>query len=189
MSELTPSELLQLHEMAVACSNQTEKASAYLAFVQDPELESLVRNYRQKTAAHYEELIDLGRGAPTSRQFESMDGGLSGRRTKAPRERVNPLRPERQTGFEDRTVASDLLQSSKMMAVRGIWAATELSHVGLRRALSEMSRYYLDAAYEMYRYNEQQGWYTPLAAGERASSWFRDTHEPTRQETMDSTYS
>jgi hypothetical protein len=189
MPELTPSELLQVHEMALACSNETEKASAYLGFVQDPELASLLAHYRQKAAAHYDELIELGRGASTSRQFESLDGGLKGRRRQASPDRVSPLRPERRTGFDERIVANDLLQCTKMMAIRGVWAATEISHVGLRRALSEMSRYYLDAAYEMYRYMEQQGWYTPLAPGERATTWFRDTHEPMRPEVVEPSFS
>jgi hypothetical protein len=189
MPELTPSELLQLHEISMACANQVEKMSAFLNFVQDPELESLVYHQRQKAEAHYQELIDLGRGASADRRFERLDGGLPSRNPDGAARRQGAVRPERDRGIHDRTIVGDMLQCSKMMAVRAVWAATEVSHVGLRRALSEISRYYLDAAYEVYRYMERQGWYIPLAPGEKADNWFRDTHQPMRADASETLYS
>jgi len=64
------------------------------------------------------------------------------------------------------------------MTIRTIWAATEASHVGLRRAFSEMSRYYLDSAYEFYKFMEQKGWYVPLESAENAERWFQQNHVP-----------
>jgi hypothetical protein len=189
MPELTPSELLQIHEMAQASAGEVEKMSAYLSFVQDPELEALLYHHRQKVEAHYQELVDLGRGAPSDRRFERLDGGLTGRGGDGVPRRTAPARAERERGLSDRTIVGDLLQCSKMMTVRAVWAATEISHVGLRRALSEISRYYLDAAYEVYRYMERQGWYTALAAGEKPEAWFRDTHQPLRPEAAETLYS
>ncbi|MGC8488499.1 MAG: spore coat protein [Clostridia bacterium] len=182
MPALTPSELLQVHEVAMACANQLEKSDAYLAFVENPNLEALLRHHRQKARSHYEELVEMARSATTARA-EGMDGGLP-YRERGRAGNPEPLRPRREAGFSDRTIATDLLIGAKSMAVNAVGAATEMSHVSLRRALSEMSRYYLDAAYEVYRFMEQEGWYTPLRTDQSADSWFRETHEPIARETL-----
>jgi spore coat protein CotF len=184
MPELTPSELLQIHEIALSHDACIEKLSAYLSMVQDPELATMIRHARQKVTTHYEEIIDIAEGAPLNRRFEQLDGGLSGRSRRDLSQSTTAVQPEPRRGFSDRTIATDCLDSAKNMAVRAIWAATEVSHVGLRRALSEMSRFHLDSAYEFYKYMEQQGWYAPLKAGENPEKWFRETHRsmsPERQ--------
>jgi spore coat protein CotF len=179
MPELTPSELLQIHEVALAHAIAIEKAAVYTAMAKDPDLAAMLRHSRQKKEAHYQELVDISQGAPLDRRFEQMDGGLAGRPRQAGGASTQPLQPEPQrAAFSDRTIAGDCLNDAKTMAVRAIWAATEISHVGLRRALSEMARYHLDEAYEFYRYMEQQGWYVPLRPGENAQQWFRETHRP-----------
>ena len=178
MSELTASEVLQIHEIALSHDACIEKLTAYLSMARDPELVSMLRHARQKETAHYDELIDIGEGAPLNRRFEDMDGGLSGRSRRESAQPITPIQPEFGRGMSDRTIVTDCLDGSKTLAVRCIWAATEVSHVGLRRALSEMSRYHLDAAYEFYRYMEQQGWYPTLKAGENPEAWLRETHKP-----------
>jgi spore coat protein CotF len=177
MPELTPSEFMQMHELALSYATAIEKASAYLSFVRDRDLESMLRHARQKLESHYEELLEISSGESLDRQFKQMDGGLSPRARGQARQ-IHPVQPEPQQGLSDRTIATDCLIDAKGFAVKTIWAATEISHVGLRRALSEMSRYHLDAAYEFYRFMEQQGWYIPLKPRESAQSWFRETHKP-----------
>ena len=178
MPKLTPSELLQIHEIASAQATLIAKARGYLNMIQDPDLETMVDHERRKAQIHYDELIEIAGGGSLDQRFENMDGGLQGRPRGVANASPKPIQPKSGQGFSDRTIAADLLSCGKNMAVRTIWAATESSHVGLRRALSEMSRYYLDAAYEFYRFSEQKGWYVPLAAGENATRWFQQNHEP-----------
>jgi hypothetical protein len=178
MSPLTPSELLQIHELTRSQDAGIEKLTAYLGTARDPELQSMLRHARQKCVTQYQELLSVAEGTPLPRNVDGLDGGLAGRSHRDSTASVSPVRPEFAAGLSDRTIACDLLDGAKSMAVRAIWAATEVSHIGLRRALSDIARYYLDAAYEFYRYMEQQGWYSPLQAGDNAERWFRDTHKP-----------
>jgi len=177
MPQLNPAELLAIHEMATTLATDINKLTAYLSFVDDPHLEAMLRHARQKAETHYHELIDLANGESLNRRFEGLDGGLSGRPKGMPSQSPTPVRPRVESGFSARTIASDCLSCNKNMAVRALWFATEASHVGLRRAFSEMSRYYLDAAYEFYKFMEQQGWYVPLEAQDNPSDWFRRNHE------------
>lgn len=177
MPKLTPSELLQIHEIASSHATAIAKITGYLSFVQDPELQTLLEHQRRKTETHYRELIDIANGEPLDRRFENLDGGLSGRTRMMPSRSARPIQPKAGQGFSDRTIASDCLEYAKTMAVRAIWAATEISHVGLRRALSEMSRFHLDAAYEFYRFMEQKGWYVPLGPTDNPERWFQQNHE------------
>ncbi len=178
MPKLTPSELLQIHEIGSAQATLVAKTQGYLDLIQDPDLETMVDHERRKAQIHYDELIEIASGGSLNQRFENLDGGLQGRPRGLANQSPKAVQPKFTQGFSDRTIAADLLDCGKTMAVRAIWAASEISHVGLRRALSEMSRYYLDAAYEFYRFMEQKGWYTPLAAGENAERWFQQNHEP-----------
>ncbi|MCY0879905.1 MAG: spore coat protein [Firmicutes bacterium] len=177
MPKLTPAELLSIHEIADSLATDVAKLTAYQSFVDDPHLSTMLHHAYQKAQAHYQELIDLASGESLDRRFENMDGGLSGRPKGLPQQAPSPVRPQVQAGFfSARTIAADCLSCAKNMAIRTIWAATEASHVGLRRAFSEMSRFYLDSAYEFFRYMEQKGWYVPLEANESAERWFQQNH-------------
>lgn len=177
MPKLTPSEFQQLHEIASAAATHIAKTTGFLSFVQDSDLRTMIENERRKAESHYNELIEIANGESIDRKFENMDGGLQGRPRGMASRAPSPVQPKVGQGFSDRTIASDLLDFSKTMAVRDIWAATEISHVGIRRALSEMARYHLDAAYELYRFMEQKGWYVPLGFSDNAERWFRQNHE------------
>ncbi|MCL6564480.1 MAG: spore coat protein [Firmicutes bacterium] len=177
MPRLTPSEYLQMHEIASSYATLISKVTGYLSFVSDPDLEHMLESARRKAETHYRELIDISQGESLSGKFENMDGGLQGRPRNAATRSAAPVQPRAGQGFSDRTIASDCLDCAKSLAVRTIWAATEISHVGLRRALSEMSRFYLDAAYEFYRFMEQKGWYVPLGANENPERWFQQHHQ------------
>lgn len=178
MPKLTPSELLQIHEIASEHATGIAKMSGYLTFAQDPHLETLLDHNRRKVETHYHELIDFATGETLDRRFENLDGGLSGGRSRATAGRPGkPVQPTVNPEFSDRTIAADCLNDAKHMAVRTVMAATEVSHAGLRRALSEMSRYHLDAAFEFYQYMEQKGWYVPLGTNENPERWFRQHHD------------
>ncbi|MBX5466155.1 MAG: spore coat protein [Firmicutes bacterium] len=177
MAKLTPSEYLQIHEIASSHATLLAKLTGYLSFVQDPDLEHMLESARRKAETHYRELIEIAQGESLDRKFEGLDGGLQGRPRNLPARSPAPVQPRAGQGFSDRTIASDCLDCNKSMAVRTIWAATEISHVGLRRALSEMSRFHLDAAYEFYKFMEQKGWYVPLGANENPERWFQQHHQ------------
>ncbi|PSR19876.1 MAG: spore coat protein [Sulfobacillus acidophilus] len=177
MPKLTAQEYQQLHEIATADATLIAKATGFLSFVQDSDLKSMVENERRKAEMHYNELIDIANGESLNQKFEQLDGGLKGRPRNASMQSPTPIQPKSGQGFTDRIIAADLLDYSKSMTVRCIWAATEITHVGIRRALSEMARYHLDAAYEFFKFMEQKGWYVPLGANENAEQWFRQNHE------------
>lgn len=177
MTKLTPSELLQIHEIATSHATEIEKLNGFLPFATDSDLSTMLEHERRKAEAHYHELIDIANGDSLDRRFEALDGGLTGRPRGVPPRSPEPVQPQAGTSFSDRTIASDCLDFSKSMAVRCIWAATEISHVGIRRALSEISRYHLDAAYEFYRFMERKGWYVPLHHDDSATQWFQNTHQ------------
>lgn len=177
MPKLTSSEFQQIHEIATADATLIAKATGFLSFVQDSDLKSMVENERRKAETHYNELIDIANGESLNQKFEQLDGGLKGRPRTSASQSPSPVQPKVGQGFSDRVIAADLLDYSKSMTVRTIWAATEISHVGIRRALSEMARYHLDAAYEFYRFMEMKGWYVPLGATDNAEQWFRQNHE------------
>lgn len=180
MPTLTPSELLQLHEIAMEHATSIAKLYGYEQFVQDPELSAMLDHDRRKSETHYQEIIEMARGDASSRA--QLDGGLEpSQRGRGFNSATRPVQPKPQQGFSDRTIAQDCLSCNKQMAVRSMFAATECSHVGLRRALSEMARYHLDAAFEFYRFMEHKGWYSPLKANENPEHWFEQTHEPMSQ--------
>ncbi|MHB1612594.1 MAG: spore coat protein [Sulfobacillus sp.] len=177
MPKLTPSEFQQIHEIASSDATLIAKTTGFLSFAQDSDLRSMIEYERRKAETHYSELIDIANGESIDRKFENLDGGLQGRPRSMMPKPPSAVQPKSGQGFTDRTIASDLLDFSKNMSVRAIWAATEISHVGIRRALSEMARYHLDAAYEFYRFMEQKGWYVPLGFSDNAERWFRQNHE------------
>lgn len=70
--------------------------------------------------------------------------------------------------FQDREMASDVLDMLKHQCVDMTRIAIECSNADLRNALLQMRQSCEAAQWEMYRLVEQKGWYLPAAPAEHA---------------------
>ena len=94
MPKLTPSEFLQIHEIASSDATLIAKISGYLPFVQDSDLATMLEHERRKAETHYHELIEIANGDSIDRKFENLDGGLQGRPKGMPNRSARPVQPQ-----------------------------------------------------------------------------------------------
>lgn len=175
-------EALGLHEMLQSLAVAIEKLSVYEEEARSDELRYLAADICREAEQDYEELRDIVEGAGMAGMLRTAEDGwhdeirprLEGR-TRAP---LKPVQPRTTGRLSDRAMVTDMLECCKQIAVKAVFFATEMSHQSIRRALAELSRKHLDAAFKIYKFMERSGWYPQLQSGESPEQWLTDTHRP-----------